>query len=108
MDADTSGFDDPELSLQRLPTERLGQCGDDVIKMGARGLARQPKDGDARVAVGRINQRIGEIHVQRHQRTLLRRTAAQQLCIGGPFQLLHGDRANIMAGSAERLPTALA
>ena len=76
--------------------------------MRARRLARQPQDGDPGVALGRINQRIGEIHVQRHQRTLLRRAAAQQLRIGGAFQLLHDNGANIMAGGTERLPAALA
>lgn len=54
------------------------------------------------------DQWIGEIQIQRHQRALLRRAAAQQLRIGGAFQLLHGDRANIMAGGAEHLSAALA
>lgn len=108
IDADAAGFDNPKFAFDGFVFERAGQRLNETEQIRVRGLRREAKDGDAGIAAGKEDERIGKIEVERDEAAAFRAAMRNQIRVAAFLHPLLRDGRDIMTRGAQDVLATLA
>ena len=87
---------------ERLAAEGADQRRDGTVEIRTRRFARQPQHRNSLVLVRWVDERIGKIEIERHQRASVSHATCEQCMVRRGLQPLRRDRADVMSGVLQR------
>ncbi len=102
MHADASGFDNPQSAAEHLATQEPDGIGQSLGDCAVR-LSSQPQNHDARRLCRWISLDVGEVQVQRDQRSIFRATDLDHSWIARTAESLVDNGVRFVTGGEKLL-----